>query len=64
MRELHCMCGNYVVADNDEELVYQVLEHAREVHPEMDLTEGQAREMVTAGASDREDASDTEATSH
>jgi predicted small metal-binding protein len=62
MRELHCMCGNYVVADNDEELVYQVLEHAREVHPEMDLTEEQAREMVTAGASDHEDASDTEDT--
>ena len=62
MRELHCMCGNYVVADNDEELVYQVLEHAREVHPEMDLTEEQAREMVTAGASDREDASDTKDT--
>ena len=64
MRELHCMCGNYVVADNDERLVYQVLEHAREVHPEMDLTEEQAREMVAAGASDREDASDTEDTSH
>jgi predicted small metal-binding protein len=62
MRELHCMCGNYVVADNDEELVSQVLEHARKVHPEMDLTEEQAREMVTAGASDREDASDVEDT--
>jgi len=56
------MCGNYVVADNDEELVYQVLEHAREVHPEMDLTEEQSREMVTAGASDRGDASDTKDT--
>ena len=64
MRELHCMCGNYVVADNDEKLVYQVLEHAREVHPEVDLTEEQAREIVTAGASDWEDASDTEDTSH
>jgi len=58
------MCGNYVVADNDEGLVYQVLEHAREVHPEMGLTEEQARELVAAGASDREDASDTEDTSH
>jgi hypothetical protein len=64
MRELHCTCGNYVVADNDERLVYKVLEHSREVHPEVDLTEEQAREMVAAGASDREDASDTEDTSH
>lgn len=64
MRELHCTCGNFVVADNDEGLVYQLLEHSREVHPEVDFTEEQAREMVTAGASDREDASDTEDTSH
>ena len=57
MRELHCACGNRVVAENEEGLVYQVLEHAHEVHPEMDLTEEQAREMVAAEASDTEDAS-------
>jgi predicted small metal-binding protein len=57
VRELHCMCGNRVVGDNDEDLVQQVLEHAREVHPEMNLTEEQAREMVASGASDREDTS-------
>ena len=57
MRELHCMCGNHVVGDNDEDLVRQVLDHAHEVHPEMNLTEEQARELVTSGASDKEDAS-------
>ncbi len=57
MRELHCMCGNHVVGENDEDLVQQVLDHAREVHPEMNLTEEQARELVASGASDREDAS-------
>jgi predicted small metal-binding protein len=57
MRELHCACGNRVVADNEEALVYQVLEHAHEVHPEMDLTEEQARQMVAAEASDTEDTS-------
>jgi predicted small metal-binding protein len=57
MRELHCMCGNHVVGENDEDLVQQVLEHAREVHPEMNLTEEQAQEMVAAGASDTEDTS-------
>jgi predicted small metal-binding protein len=57
MRELHCMCGNDVVGENDEDLVQQVLEHASEVHPEMNLTEEQAQEMVAAGASDSEDTS-------
>jgi predicted small metal-binding protein len=44
------------VAENDEELVQQVLNHAHEVHPEMDLGEGQAREMVASQASDTDDA--------
>ena len=57
MRELHCACGSRLVADNDEALVYQVVEHAREAHPEMDLTEEQAQEMVSAEAADTEDAS-------
>ncbi len=57
MRELHRACGNRLVADDDEDLVRQVLTHAQEAHPEMDLTEEQAREMVATQASDTEDAS-------
>jgi len=57
VRELHCACGNRLVAENDEDLVQQVLNHAHEVHPEMDLGEEQAREMVASRASDTEDAS-------
>jgi predicted small metal-binding protein len=57
MRELHCACGNRLVAENDEVLVQQVLDHAHEVHPEMNLDEGQAREMVASQAKDTEDAS-------
>ena len=57
MRELHCACGNRLVAENDEVLVQQVLDHAHEVHPEMDLNEGQAQEMVASQASDTQDAS-------
>jgi predicted small metal-binding protein len=56
VRELHCACGNRLVAENDEVLVQQVLDHAHEVHPEMNLDEGQAREMVASQASDSEDA--------
>lgn len=55
VRELHCACGNRLVAENDEELVQQVLTHAHEVHPEMELGEGQAREMVASQASDTDD---------
>jgi predicted small metal-binding protein len=40
VREMHCVCGNRLVADDDEGLVRQALTHAHEVHPEMDLTEG------------------------
>jgi predicted small metal-binding protein len=51
------MCGNHVVGENDEDLVQQVLDHAHEVHPEMNLTEEQAREMVSTQATDTEDPS-------
>ena len=57
MREMHCACGNRLVANDDEGLVQQVLTHAHEVHPEMELTDGQAREMVASQASDTEEAS-------
>ena len=57
MREMHCACGNRLVADDDEGLVQQTLTHTHEVHPEMDLTEEQARQMVASQASDTEDAS-------
>jgi hypothetical protein len=41
---------------NDDGSIYQAMEHAREIHPEIDLTEVWAREMVAAKASDTEDA--------
>ena len=49
---MHCVCGARSAAANDEELVQKVLEHAHEVHPEMELAEEQAREMVASGTSD------------
>ena len=56
VRELHCACGNRLVAQDDQELTQEVLTHAHEVHPEMDLTEEQAKEMVASQASDTEQA--------
>ena len=58
MRELHCVCGGRLVADDDEQLIQEaLLLHTYEVHPDMDLTEEQARQMVAEQASDTEDAS-------
>ncbi len=54
MRELSCVCGARPAARNDEELVQKVLEHAHNEHPEMGLTEEQARQMVTSQASGTE----------
>ena len=51
MRELQCACGNRLVAQDDQELTREVLTHAREAHPEMHLTEEQAKEMVASRAS-------------
>ena len=56
VRELHCVCGNRLVAQDDQQLTQEVLTHAHEVHPEMDLTEEQAKEMVASQASDTEQA--------
>ncbi len=53
MREVHCACGARPTAESDEELVRKVLEHAHDVHPEMGLTEEQARQMVASQASDK-----------
>ncbi len=56
MRELHCACGNRLVAQDDQELTREVLAHAHVVHPEMGLTEEQAKELVASQASDTEQA--------
>jgi PAS domain S-box-containing protein len=56
VRELRCACGNRLVAQNDQELTREVLTHAHTVHPEMDLTEEQAKILVVSQASDTEEA--------
>jgi hypothetical protein len=57
VREWHCECGYRVVADDNEQLIEEALIHTYEVHPEMDLTEEQVRQMVAEQASATEDAS-------
>ena len=57
VRQWHCECGTRMVADDNEQLIEEALIHTYEVHPEMDLTEEQVRQMVAEQASDTEDAS-------
>ena len=58
VRELLCACGNRLAAGNDEELVERVLTHSCEVHPQIELTEEQARKLVAAEVSSTEEAKD------
>jgi len=46
-----------VVADDNEQSIQEALIHTYEVHPEMDLTKEQVRQMFAEQAFDTEDAS-------
>jgi predicted small metal-binding protein len=46
MRVIDCDCGATLQAANDDDLTARVREHVEEAHPEMQLDEQQAREMV------------------
>ena len=55
MRVLDCDCGTTLQAGNDEDLARQVREHVAESHPDMELTEDQARELVAERAYEASD---------
>ena len=55
MRVIDCECGKTLQAANDEDLAEAVREHAAEDHPDMNLSDDQAREMVAAQAYDAQD---------
>ena len=46
MRVLDCDCGKTLQAANDEDLAVQVRDHVDESHPDMALSDEQARELV------------------
>jgi predicted small metal-binding protein len=46
MRVIDCDCGQTLQAGNDEDLAAQMRSHADETHPEMQLNEEQARQLV------------------
>ena len=55
MRVIDCDCGQTVQAGNDDDLAAQVLDHAEESHPDMGLTEAQARQLVAERAYEASD---------
>jgi predicted small metal-binding protein len=55
MRVLDCDCGKTLQAANDEDLTEAVRDHVAEDHPDMEMSDEQAREMVAAQAYDADD---------
>ena len=56
MRVIDCECGKTLQAANDEDLADAVRDHVAEDHPDMELSDEQVREMVSAQAYDAGDA--------
>jgi predicted small metal-binding protein len=50
MRLLDCDCGATLQAANDDELAGAVLEHVQSDHPDMQLDDTGARELVASKA--------------
>jgi Protein of unknown function (DUF1059) len=55
MRVIDCECGKTLQAANDEDLAGAVRDHVAEDHPDMELSDDQVQEMVSAQAYDAED---------
>jgi hypothetical protein len=55
MRVIDCECGKTLQAANDDDLADAVRDHVAEDHPDMDMSDEQAREMVSAQAYDAQD---------
>jgi predicted small metal-binding protein len=55
MRVLDCDCGMTLQAANDDDLATQVRQHVDESHPDMTLSDEQARELVSNRAYEASD---------
>ena len=53
VRALDCECGQHPEAADDDDLFQQAREHVDRDHPEMELDDTQAREIVAQGAYDK-----------
>ena len=55
MRVIDCDCGQTLQAGNDEDLAAQMRAHADEAHPEQQLSEEQAGQLVADRAYEASD---------
>ena len=51
-RAFDCPCGEYVQADNDQQLLAKMREHADSEHTADGFTDAQLRQMAETGAYD------------
>jgi predicted small metal-binding protein len=55
MKVIDCDCGQTLQAANDEDLVKETRAHVDQEHPDMDMTDDQVRELVSARAYEASD---------
>ena len=55
MRVIDCECGQTLQAANDDDLAEAVRGHIAEEHPDMEMSDDQLRELVSAQAYDAQD---------
>ena len=51
-RTLTCDCGEVLTGQDDEELFRHGRQHIKEDHPNMVMSDGQIRDLITAKAKD------------
>jgi predicted small metal-binding protein len=56
VRVIDCECGSTIKAANDDDLVRRITAHVAEDHPDMEMSEDEARTFVEARAYDADDA--------
>jgi predicted small metal-binding protein len=55
MRVIDCDCGKTLQAANDDDLAEAVRNHVAEDHPDMEMSDDQAAELVSAQAYEAQD---------
>lgn len=55
MRVIDCQCGRTLQAANDDDLAKAVRQHVADDHPDMEMSEEEARELVSAEAYEAQD---------
>jgi hypothetical protein len=56
MRVIDCQCGKTLQAANDEDLAEAVRGHVADDHPDMEMSEDDARQLVASEAYEADDA--------